>query len=158
MKDKNTTCDDIKNLMEKNHILDQAKLKKNAKDSVFCDLFGNPKYLLQLYKALHPEDTEVTQEQIGNVTMRNILLDQMYNDLGFTVGSKLLVLMEAQSTWSKNIVIRVLLYLANTWQEYIESKHLNTYGSKQSRLVYESCAPDAGLLMQTYTNPNPCAS
>ena len=101
--------------------------KKTTKDSVFRDLFENPKYLLQLYKALHPEDTEVTEEQIGSVTIKNVLLDQMYNDLGFTVGSKLLVLVEAQSTWSVNIVVRVLLYLANTWQEYIESNKLNVY-------------------------------
>ena len=58
----------------------------------------------------------------------------MYNDLGFTVGSKLLVLVEAQSTWSVNIVVRVLLYLANTWQEYIESNKLNVYGSKKIEL------------------------
>ena len=108
--------------------------KKTTKDSVFRDLFENPKYLLQLYKALHPEDTEVTEEQIGSVTIKNVLLDQMYNDLGFTVGSKLLVLVEAQSTWSVNIVVRVLLYLANTWQEYIESNKLNVYGSKKIEL------------------------
>ena len=108
--------------------------KKTTKDSVFRDLFENPKYLLQLYKALHPEDTEVTEDQIGSVTIKNVLLDQMYNDLGFTVGSKLLVLVEAQSTWSVNIVVRVLLYLANTWQEYIESNKLNVYGSKKIEL------------------------
>lgn len=72
--------------------------KKTAKDSVFLDLFENPKYLLQLYKALHPEDTETTIEQISCVTIKNILLDQIYNDLGFMVGSKLLLLVEAQST------------------------------------------------------------
>ena len=32
--------------------------KHTAKDSVFCDLFKIPKYLLQLYQALHPEDFE----------------------------------------------------------------------------------------------------
>lgn len=112
----------------------QYLAKKTAKDSVFRDLFENPKYLLQLYKALHPEDTEVTEDQIGSVTIKNVLLDQMYNDLGFTVGSKLLVLVEAQSTWSVNIVVRVLLYLANMWQEYIESNKLNVYGSKKIEL------------------------
>lgn len=32
--------------------------KRTAKDSVFTNLFGIPKYLLQLYQALHPEDKE----------------------------------------------------------------------------------------------------
>ena len=108
--------------------------KRNTKDSVFCDLFEDPKYLLQLYQSLHPEDTEVTVDQISNVTLKNVLLDQMYNDLGFVVGSRLLVLVEAQSTWSVNIAVRALMYLANTWQEYIEEKGLNIYGSKKISL------------------------
>lgn len=112
----------------------QTKAKRTVKDSVFRNLFENPKYLLQLYQALHPEDTDVTEDQIGSVTIRNILLDQMYNDLGFMVGSKLVLLIEAQSSWSKNILVRILLYLANTWQEYIESHNLNVYGSKKVEL------------------------
>ena len=107
----------------------QIKAKKTAKDSVFRDLFENPTYLLQLYQVLHPEDREVTEDQISSVTIKNILLDQMYNDLGFIVKQRLLLLVEAQSTWSRNIVIRALLYLANTWQEYIQEKKLNIYGS-----------------------------
>lgn len=112
----------------------QTKAKRTVKDSVFCNLFENPKYLLQLYQALHPEDTDVTEDQIGGVTIKNILLDQMYNDLGFMVGSKLVLLIEAQSSWSKNILVRILLYLTNTWQEYIESHDLNVYGSKKIEL------------------------
>ena len=71
----------------------------------------------------------MTEDQISSVTIQNVLLDQMYNDLGFVVKERLLLLVEAQSTWSKNIVIRVLLYLANTWKEYIQNKKLNIYGS-----------------------------
>ena len=107
----------------------QIKAKKTAKDSVFRDLFENPTYLLQLYQVLHPEDRGVTEDQISSVTIKNILLDQMYNDLGFIVKQRLLLLVEAQSTWSRNIVIRALLYLANAWQEYIQEKKLNIYGS-----------------------------
>ncbi len=111
-----------------------ALAKKTAKDSVFCDLFQNPKYLLQLYQVLHPEDQNVTEEDIGIVTIRNVLLDQMYNDLGFMVGGRLLVLVEAQSTWTVNIIIRGLMYLAQTWQEYIETTGQNVYGSKKMDL------------------------
>ena len=31
-------------------------VNRNAKDSIFCDLFGRPEYCLQLYKVLHPEE------------------------------------------------------------------------------------------------------
>lgn len=38
--------------------------KHKIKDSVFNNLFKDKKYLFQLYKALHPEDTNATEEQL----------------------------------------------------------------------------------------------
>ena len=118
--------------MEKEDIVKRAK--KTVKDSVFRDIFQNRKNLLRLYKELHPEDKDVKEEQIGSVTIKNVLIDKMYNDLGFMVRSKLLLLVEAQATWSVNIVIRALMYLANTWQEYIENNKLNVYGSRKIKI------------------------
>lgn len=107
-----------------------------AKDSVFSDLFQNPQYLFQLYQALHPEDKEATEDSIKVVTMKNVLLDQSYNDLGFTVGEKLLIMAEVQSSWSVNIVVRCFMYLAQTYQEYIEGSGQNVYGSKKLELPF----------------------
>ena len=112
----------------------KLEAKKTVKDSVFRDLFEKPEYLLQLYQALHPEDTKTTVEQLGIVTIQNILIDQVYNDLGFTVRDKLLVLVEAQSSWSENIIVRILIYLAETWKEYIQNTKQNVYGSKKLNL------------------------
>ena len=108
--------------------------KYTAKDSVFTSLFREPKYLLQLYQALHPEDREATEDSITNVTITNVLLDQFYNDVGFQVREKLVILVEQQSSWSINIVVRCLLYLAQTYQEYFESTKQNVYGSKKLEL------------------------
>lgn len=109
-------------------------LKGTLKDSVFRNLFGQRKYALQLYQAIHPEDTEVTEDDIGDVTIDNILIDQQYNDLGMTVRGTLLVLLEAQATWTMNIIIRILLYLAFTWNRIIEETNQNRYGSKKLKL------------------------
>lgn len=108
--------------------------KYTAKDSVFTDLFQEPKYLLQLYQALHPEDKVATEDSISNVTITNVLLDQWYNDIGFQVGEKLIALVECQSSWTMNIIVRCLLYLAQTYQEYIEDTKQNVYGSKKLEL------------------------
>lgn len=114
---------------------DKARLlaKRTVKDSVFRDLFGNKKYLRELYLTLHPEDLDVPESAFRNVTIKNILLDQMYNDLGFTVRHLLLILAEAQSTWTVNILVRSLLYLAQTWSDLIKATGQNQYGS--ARLV-----------------------
>lgn len=109
----------------------KSDVKTTSKDSVFRDLFGNRKYALQLYQAIHPEDTDVTEADIGNVTIKNVFTDQEYNDLGMTVREKLLLMLEAQSSWTVNIIIRIFLYLAHTWNECIESTKQNRYGSKK---------------------------
>ncbi len=109
-------------------------VKRNVKDSVFTNLFQHPKYVAQLYEALHPEVGDVSEDRIEIVTLKNILTDSIYNDLGFTVDGRLVVLVEAQSTWTVNIIIRGLMYLVQTYQDYIEKEQLNVYGSSKLAL------------------------
>lgn len=105
--------------------------KRKIKDSVFTDLFRDKKYLIQLYRALHPEDKVVTENDIADVTLKHVLVDADYNDLGFSVGSRLMVLVESQSTWTLNIVIRALMYLVQTYHDYFKRTNQNLYGSKK---------------------------
>lgn len=79
-------------------------VKWTVQDSVFTNLFADKKYLIQLYRALHPEDTESTEDDILIVTIHNVLTNGQYNDLGFLVGSSLLLLVEAQFQRSRNIL------------------------------------------------------
>lgn len=90
--------------------------------------------MFQLYKALHPNGTNVTEEQLTYVTIENILINGLYNDLGFMVGNRLLILTEAQSTWSVNIIVRVLLYLAQTYHNYLVQTKQPLYTSKQVQI------------------------
>ena len=107
----------------------KAVVKRNIKDCVFTDLFSNKKYLLELYLSLHPEDTGITEDDLNDITIENVLVNDLYNDLGFRVGDRLIILVEAQSTWSPNILIRSLLYVATTYQNYINERNLDVYSS-----------------------------
>ncbi len=105
--------------------------KRKIKDSVFTNLFQDKKYLLRLYKALHPEDGNVTEEDIKDVTIKHILVDADYNDLGFSVSGRLVILIESQSTWTLNIIIRALMYLIQTYHDFFKRTKQNLYGSKK---------------------------
>lgn len=106
------------------------EMKRTIKDSIFTLMFKQPEYALQLYQALHPEDTDVTEADCKVVTLENILTVGEYNDLGLQVRDKLLLLAEAQSTFSVNISLRMLMYVAATYKEYAEEHKLDLYGSK----------------------------
>lgn len=48
--------------------------KTKISDSVFTNLFKDPEYTIQLYRALHPEDTTSTKDDVKIVTLENVLL------------------------------------------------------------------------------------
>ena len=124
----------------------KEKPKHALKDSVFKNLFGDKKYLLQLYQALHPEDTTTTEADIEDVTINPVFMGAEYNDLGFSVGGRLIALVESQSTWSPNIIIRALLYLADTYNNFFKRTDQNLYISAKADIP----APELYVI---YTGP-----
>lgn len=109
-------------------------MKRTIKDSVFTNIFQDKKYLLQLYKALHPEDNDITEDKLTDITIKNVLTDNIYNDLGFVVENRLVILVEAQSTWTMNIIIRALMYMVQTYHDYFDRTKQNLYKSKKVKL------------------------
>ena len=109
-------------------------MKRTIKDSVFTNLFQDKKYLLQLYKALHPEDNDITEDKLTDITIKNVLTDNIYNDLGFVVENRLVILVEAQSTWTMNIIIRALMYMVQTYHDYFNRTKQNLYKSTKVKM------------------------
>lgn len=118
-------------LKEKTEEKQGAFAKYTVKDSVFTTLFQDKKYLIQLYRTLHPEDTETTEDGLMDITIRNVLMNGIYNDLGFRVGDKIMILVEQQSSWTMNIIVRALMYLVQTYHDYFEEQDADLYGSRK---------------------------
>ncbi len=88
---------------------------------------------------LHPDDTETTEDDLTIVTLSRTVARNIYNDLGFLVRNRLLVLVEAQSTWSENILVRFLMYLGETYRRYIKTKGLRIYSEKKWIFQNQNC-------------------
>ncbi len=71
----------------------------------------------------------MTEADCRLVTLENVLTTGMYNDVGIQVRDILILLVEAQSVFSINTALRMLLYLATTYKEYVEERKLNLYGT-----------------------------
>ena len=109
----------------------KKNMKHTVKDSVFTTLFGESKYTLDLYRSLHPEDTETTEKDIKIITTDNILVSGMFNDLSFLIGLKMMIFAEAQSTFSVKLAIRLFLYYAVSLKEYIDDMEIDLYSDSR---------------------------
>ena len=109
-------------------------VKRNVKDSVFIDMFDRPAYRLQLFQTLHPEMTDITADDIETITLKQVITNHQYNDLAFLVKDRLMVFVESQSSWSNNILIRILLYLADTIQAYLHDQEWDIHDQKKLTL------------------------
>lgn len=90
---------------------------------MFTALFSDPDLLRDLYCALGgvnlPPDVPVSIN-----TLENVLYMDMYNDISFEIGGKLIVLIEHQSTVNPNIALRMLMYISRVLEKRVKGKSL----------------------------------
>ena len=110
-------------------VIKQDRVNRQAKNSVFLNLFMRKEYQLQLYKELFPQDTTITEDDLELVTLDNVLTIHPYNDLGLLARGRLIVLAEAQSTWSVNIIFRLADYYFDSAMSYLKIRKADLHSS-----------------------------
>jgi hypothetical protein len=128
----------------------QQIAKRTLKDSVFINAFREKGMALELYKDLHRgEEEDIKESDVNIVTLNNILIDGPVNDLGMVVKNTVLCLVEAQSTKMKTIMLRTLIYLGRTMEQYLSSRNLTTYTASEESVprweIYIIYSEKAGL-------------
>lgn len=108
----------------------------NHQDTIFSSLYSDVECVLDLYLTLHPEDKnrEITPDQVKLITLKNVFLAQIHNDVAFQVGDRLIVLVEHQSTINENMPLRMLFYVTNEYEKIIMSFKKKLYRDKSVRI------------------------
>lgn len=100
-----------------------SKINKKHKDTVFVSLFSDKKRLLELYNAL--EGTSYKDTNLINInTLSGVLFLDRQNDISFTIGDKIVVLIEHQSSINENMPLRFLMYIARVYEKITEQKDI----------------------------------
>ena len=97
---------------------------------IFAMLFSDRNELLKLYNAINGtsyDDPDLLQVN----TLENAVYMSMQNDVSFIIDMRL-NLYEHQSTYSPNLPVRYLLYVADVYSDY--TKDMNLYGTKAVKL------------------------
>ncbi len=123
---------------KKSRLWRNRKVNRKFKDRLFRFLFEKDKdALLQLYNALNGTDyTDASRLEV--VTIENAVYIVMKNDLAFVVAGTI-SLYEHQSTWSPNMPVRFLIYLAEEYQKLMEQAEKSLYGTTQISLPTPQC-------------------
>lgn len=103
---------------------------RDYKARLFEMIFSDKKELLGLYNAMNGTDYHNPEELEIN-TLHNAIYLSMHNDISFIIGSRVM-LYEQQSTYSLNLPLRYLLYIADLYSEI--TKNENVYGSKMVKI------------------------
>ncbi|WP_083806108.1 hypothetical protein [Clostridium sp. D5] len=101
-------------------------VKRTYKSKLFEMIFSEKRALLELYNAMNGTDYEDPGLLEIN-TLENAIYMSMRNDLSFIIDSRL-ALYEHQSTYSPNLPLRCLMYVADLYS--VITKDANLYGTK----------------------------
>ena len=101
-------------------------VKRTYKYKLFEMIFSEKRALLELYNAMNGTDYEDPGLLEIN-TLENAIYMSMRNDLSFIIDSRL-ALYDHQSTYSPNLPLRCLMYVADLYS--VITKDANLYGTK----------------------------
>ena len=109
---------------EQSDILHRMSGTRNIKDSLFVALFTNEAAARELFNAIcdahYGPETPIVITTLDDVLYRGIK-----NDLSFTVGDVYMALFEQQSSFSRNLPLRILLYIAHVYERIIPNKEVH---------------------------------
>ncbi len=108
----------------------KQKANRLYKSRLFVMIFENKEKLLELYNAVSGRNYE-DPDLLEINTLDNAIYMSMKNDISFLIDARL-SLYEHQSTYSPNLPLRFLLYLADLYSDM--TYDTNLYGSKMIKI------------------------
>ena len=108
----------------------ELKVNRQYKDRVFRMIFNSREKLLELYNAMNGTDYE-NVEELEIVTLENAVYLAMKNDLAYVFHDELF-LYEQQSSKNKNMPLRCLFYVSDSYSRMVRNENL--YGNRQIQI------------------------
>ena len=109
------------------------EVKRNYKDGIFRMLFDNEDKIRELYNAISGSNYSKDVE-VEIVTLKDVIVGDLKNDLAFIIDGKLIVLIEHQATLNPNMPLRMLCYLAKEYEKKYFKRSGSIYSNRQLKI------------------------
>ncbi len=137
-KENKSMREQIKGLLQRIRELEIWKVNRKYKSNIFEMVFRQDREaLLQLYNVLN-NSNETDASDLTIVTLENALFITMKNDVAY-IFSGTLCLYEHQSTWNPNMPLRMLVYLVQEYQKYLEKDNRKLYSETLLKIPTPQC-------------------
>ena len=83
--------------------------ESSMKDSIFSMLLTMPKYRLEFYKILFPDDKAATENDFSDATNYRYLVNGRCNNIAFNKAGEYLIIAETTDRWFPNMMLKMLL-------------------------------------------------
>jgi hypothetical protein len=110
----------------------KSKVNRVYKDSVFVALCEDKKRLIEIYNAVSHNNYPL-DAALKITTLDNVLFLGRRNDVAFLMEDRLVVLIEHQSTVCANMPVRLLIYIGDVYEKWLnadEKIKRAVYGTK----------------------------
>jgi hypothetical protein len=97
---------------------------RNIKDSLFVALFNNEDAARELFNVVAGTHYGL-ETPVIITTLDDVLYRGIKNDVSFIVGDVYMTLFEQQSSFSRNLPLRMLLYIARVYEHIIPNKEVH---------------------------------
>ena len=97
------------------------RANRKYKDSLFKDLFHDEAAAIELYNALTGSHYTVG-DGLSFTTLEDALFMSQLNDISFTIGDRLVILVEHQASLNRNMPLRALMYIGRVYEKIIDRK------------------------------------
>ena len=99
--------------------MDEVKTTRNYKDTLFGSLFYSCDDAI-LYKALTGKEVK----HVEKCRLEDVLFRQFLNDVAYIMDDVFICFIEHQSTINPNMALRLLIYLARTYERFFTGDNL----------------------------------
>ena len=90
-------------------------LRRNISDELFRFVFDHDGMMIGLLHVIYPDlMKDVDDKDVMRITLKESIMKGHLNDLGILVKDRLIVLVEAQSTWPLDVMYRFSIYYVET--------------------------------------------
>ena len=104
--------------------MEDVKNTRNYKDTLFGSLFYSCEDAVENAKSLYKALTGREVKRVEKCRLEDVLFRQFLNDVAYIMDDVFICFIEHQSTLNPNMALRLLIYLARTYERFFTGKNL----------------------------------